>query len=73
MVMIIVGLLMVVAFSPIYMGGDDIDTNLLAKNKVNFENVNADVKNGAFYTTTMAQQITDNPATTVTTILLVKL
>ena len=54
------------AFSPIYMGGDDIDTNLLAKNKVNFENVNADVKNGAFYTTTMAQQITDNPATTVT-------
>lgn len=36
------------AFSPIYMGGDDINTNLLAKNKVTFENVTADVKNGAF-------------------------
>lgn len=36
------------AFSPIYMGGDDIDTKLLAKNKVTFENVKADVKNGAF-------------------------
>ena len=54
------------AFSPIYMGGDDIDTSLLAKNKVTFENVTADVKNGAFYNTTMAQQITDNPYTTVT-------
>lgn len=54
------------AFSPIYMGGDDIRTELLAKNKVTFENVTADVKNGAFYNTTMAQQITDNPYTTVT-------
>ncbi|WP_297950942.1 Rib/alpha-like domain-containing protein [uncultured Lactobacillus sp.] len=54
------------AFSPIYMGGDDIDTKLLAKNKVTFENVKADVKNGAFYNTTMAQQVTDNPYTTVT-------
>ncbi|WP_304678167.1 pectate lyase-like adhesive domain-containing protein [uncultured Limosilactobacillus sp.] len=54
------------AFSPIYMGGDDLDTKLLAKNKVTFENVTADVKNGAFYNTTMAQQITDNPYTTVT-------
>ena len=54
------------AFSPIYMGGDDIETNLLAKNKVTFENVTADVKNGAFYNTTMAQQVTDNPYTTVT-------
>ncbi|OYS84210.1 hypothetical protein CBG04_04430, partial [Limosilactobacillus reuteri] len=54
------------AFSPIYMGGDDINTSLLAKNKVTFENVTADVKNGAFYNTTMAQQVTDNPYTTVT-------
>ncbi|MCH4003434.1 MAG: YPDG domain-containing protein [Lactobacillus crispatus] len=54
------------AFSPIYMGGDDINTNLLAKNKVTFENVTADVKNGAFYNTTMAQQVIDNPYTTVT-------
>ena len=54
------------AFSPIYMGGDDLDTKLLAKNKVTFENVTADVKNGAFYNTTMAQQTTDNPYTTVT-------
>ncbi|MCC4327676.1 YPDG domain-containing protein, partial [Limosilactobacillus reuteri] len=54
------------AFSPIYMGGDDISTSLLAKNKVTFENVTADVKNGAFYNTTMAQQVTDNPYTTVT-------
>ncbi|OYS98433.1 hypothetical protein CBG24_09045 [Limosilactobacillus reuteri] len=54
------------AFSPIYMGGDDIDTSLLAQNKVTFENVTADVKNGAFYNTTMAQQVTDNPYTTVT-------
>ena len=53
------------AFSPIYMGGDDIKTNLLAKNKVTFENVTADVKNGAFYNTTMAQQVTDNPYTTL--------
>ena len=54
------------AFSPIYMGGDDIRTDLLANNKVTFENVTADIKNGAFYTTTMAQQTTDNPYTTVT-------
>ncbi|OYS22164.1 hypothetical protein CBF55_09615, partial [Lactobacillus taiwanensis] len=54
------------AFSPIYMGGDDINTSLLAKNKVTFENVTADVKNGAFYNTTMAQQVRDNPYTTVT-------
>ncbi|MRM98857.1 Rib/alpha-like domain-containing protein, partial [Lactobacillus taiwanensis] len=54
------------AFSPIYMGGDDINTNLLAKNKVTFENVTADVKNGAFYNTTMAQQTGDDPYTTVT-------
>ncbi|MCC4475183.1 Rib/alpha-like domain-containing protein, partial [Limosilactobacillus reuteri] len=54
------------AFSPIYMGGDDIKTNLLAKNKVTFENVTADVKNGAFYTTTMALQTGDDPYTTVT-------
>ena len=54
------------AFSPIYMGGDDITPSLLAKNKVTFENVTADVKNGAFYTTTMAQQTGDDPYTTVT-------
>ena len=54
------------AFSPIYMGGDDIDTDLLAKNKVTFENVTADVKNGAFYNTTMARLTGDNPYTTVT-------
>ncbi len=54
------------AFSPIYMGGDDIRTDLLANNKVTFENVTADIKNGAFYNTTMAQQTTDNPYTTVT-------
>ena len=54
------------AFSPIYMGGDDIKTNLLAKNKVTFENVTADVKNGAFYNTTMALQTGDDPYTTVT-------
>ncbi len=54
------------AFSPIYMGGDDIRTDLLANNKVTFENITADIKNGAFYTTTMAQQTTDNPYTTVT-------
>ena len=54
------------AFSPIYMGGDDINEDLLAKNKVTFENVTADVKNGAFYTTTMAKQTGDNPYTTVT-------
>jgi cell wall/surface protein len=54
------------AFSPIYMGGNDIRTDLLANNKVTFENVTADVKNGAFYNTTMAQQIGDNPYTTVT-------
>ncbi|GGI62170.1 Rib/alpha-like domain-containing protein [Limosilactobacillus caviae] len=54
------------AFSPIYMGGDDIRTDLLTNNKVTFENVTADVKNGAFYNTTMAQQTTDNPYTTVT-------
>ncbi|GAA2860464.1 pectate lyase-like adhesive domain-containing protein [Lactobacillus intestinalis] len=53
------------AFSPIYMGGDDIKTNL-SKNKVTFENVTADVKNGAFYTTTMALQTGDDPYTTVT-------
>ena len=49
------------AFSPIYMGGDDINTDLLAKNKVTFENVTADIKNGAFYTTTMAKQAGDDP------------
>lgn len=38
------------AFSPIYMGGNDIRTDLLANNKVTFENVTADVKNGAFIT-----------------------
>ena len=54
------------AFSPIYMGGDDINTDLLAKNKVTFENVTADIKNGAFYTTTMAKQAGDDPYTTVT-------
>ena len=54
------------AFSPIYMGEDDIKTNLLAKNKVTFENVTADIKNGAFYTTTMATQAGDDPYTTVT-------
>ena len=54
------------AFSPIYMGGDDIRPSLLANNKVTFENVTADVKNGAFYNTTMAQQTGDNPYTTVT-------
>ncbi|OCX48823.1 hypothetical protein BFD03_04305 [Limosilactobacillus reuteri] len=54
------------AFSPIYMGGDDITPSLLAKNKVTFENVTADVKNGAFYTTTMAKQTGDDPYTTVT-------
>ncbi|MDK8117210.1 Rib/alpha-like domain-containing protein [Limosilactobacillus reuteri] len=54
------------AFSPFYMGGDDINTDLLAKNKVTFENVTADVKNGAFYTTTMAKLTTDDPYTTVT-------
>ena len=54
------------AFSPIYMGGDDISTDLLAKNKVTFENVTADVKNGAFYNTTMAKLTGDNPYTTVT-------
>ena len=50
------------AFSPIYMGGD----KLLAQNKITFENVTADIKNGAFYTTTMAQQTGDDPYTTVT-------
>ena len=54
------------AFSPIYMGGDDITPSLLAKNKVTFENVTADVKNGAFYNTTMARLTGDDPYTTVT-------
>lgn len=54
------------AFSPIYMGGDDVDPKLLAKNKVTFDGITADIKNGAFYNTTMAQQTTDNPYTTVT-------
>ena len=54
------------AFSPFYMGGDDINTDLLAKNKVTFENVTADVKNGAFYNTTMAKLTGDDPYTTVT-------
>ncbi|WP_081098281.1 Rib/alpha-like domain-containing protein, partial [Lactobacillus johnsonii] len=54
------------AFSPIYMGGDDINEDLLAKNKVTFENVTADVKNGAFYNTTMAKLTGDDPYTTVT-------
>ncbi len=55
------------AFSPFYMGGDDIKpTSLLSQNKVTFENVTADIKNGAFYTTTMATQAGDDPYTTVT-------
>ena len=54
------------AFSPIYMGGDDIDTKLLAQNKVTFENVNANIKHGGFYVTTMAQVTGDDPYTTVT-------
>ena len=54
------------AFSPFYMGGDDLNTDLLAKNKVTFENVTADVKNGAFYNTTMARLTGDDPYTTVT-------
>ena len=54
------------AFSPIYMGGDDIDTKLLARNKVTFENITADIKNGAFYNTTMNRLTADDPYTTVT-------
>lgn len=54
------------AFSPIYMGGDDIKPSLLAKNKVTFENVNADIKNGDFFVTTMPQVTGNDPYTTAT-------